>query len=405
MLAKLNTLALVGIDTVPVEAEVEVSTGLPKTVLVQRQLPGTRAVSAPSYTTGNVQGAKQRGEPSVGRRKTPKRRSAPPSLCRRDATMIVDCHVHACAMTSGDGSISPRLRKSLAFRFARWGLGIAGDDETMERSMEAKLVETVETAHPLDAAVVLALDAVYDDEGNRNEARTHLYVSNAYAAGLARKHPKLLFGASVHPYRRDAVAELERCIDRGAVLLKWLPVVQDFDPADARCFPLYEVLAHHRLPLLCHTGGEAFLPNLNKVVADPALLVPALKRGVTVIAAHCGTRSRLGEPSYTPTFVRLAREHANLYGDTSALNQPLRSYAYDQVLKDEAVRCKLVHGSDWPVIPIPTRRVGWRRALGLLLGEKNWLRRDVLTKQHLGFEDGYWHRAASLLRLPRERPV
>src|SRR5215469_10428786 len=34
MLAKLNTYALVGIDAVPVEAEVDVSTGLPKTLLV-----------------------------------------------------------------------------------------------------------------------------------------------------------------------------------------------------------------------------------------------------------------------------------------------------------------------------------------------------------------------------------
>jgi magnesium chelatase family protein len=34
MLAKLNTFALVGIDAVPVEAEVDASPGLPKTVLV-----------------------------------------------------------------------------------------------------------------------------------------------------------------------------------------------------------------------------------------------------------------------------------------------------------------------------------------------------------------------------------
>src|SRR5947209_10722683 len=34
MLAKLNTFALVGIDAVPVEAEVDVSDGLPKTILV-----------------------------------------------------------------------------------------------------------------------------------------------------------------------------------------------------------------------------------------------------------------------------------------------------------------------------------------------------------------------------------
>ena len=66
--------------------------------------------------------------------------------------MIVDCHVHACATTPDHGSLSPRLRKSLTFRFTRWRLGIAGDDdETMERGMEAKLVETVATARPDDA--------------------------------------------------------------------------------------------------------------------------------------------------------------------------------------------------------------------------------------------------------------
>jgi magnesium chelatase family protein len=34
MLAKLNTFALVGIDAVPVEAEVDASPGLPKTVML-----------------------------------------------------------------------------------------------------------------------------------------------------------------------------------------------------------------------------------------------------------------------------------------------------------------------------------------------------------------------------------
>jgi magnesium chelatase family protein len=34
VLAKLNTFALVGIDAVPVEAEIDAATGLPKTILV-----------------------------------------------------------------------------------------------------------------------------------------------------------------------------------------------------------------------------------------------------------------------------------------------------------------------------------------------------------------------------------
>src|SRR5262249_43889823 len=251
------------------------------------------------------------------------------------AAMIVDCHVHAVADTPGHGRVSPKLRKSIPFRFARWRLGVKADrGEALEREAEAKLAETVAGAGQLDAVVVLALDAVYDGAGRLDEANTHLYVSNDYAAELAGRHPKLLFGASVHPHRKDAVDELERCVGRRAVLLKWLPVVQNFSPADPRCFPLYDVLARHRLPLLCHTGGEQALPNLNKEAADPTLLLPALERGVTVIAAHCGTRSRRFEKSYLGAFVRLAREHANCYGDTAALNMPSRSYAYDTVLKD-----------------------------------------------------------------------
>ena len=33
-----------------------------------------------------------------------------------------------------------------------------------------------------------------------------------------------------------------------------------------------------------------------------------------------------------------------------------------------------------------------------LMKEKNWMRRDVLIKQRLGFDEAYWHRAAKLLR-------
>jgi hypothetical protein len=40
MLAKLNTFALVGIEAVPVEVEVDASAGLPRTVLVEEGLTG-----------------------------------------------------------------------------------------------------------------------------------------------------------------------------------------------------------------------------------------------------------------------------------------------------------------------------------------------------------------------------
>jgi predicted TIM-barrel fold metal-dependent hydrolase len=252
----------------------------------------------------------------------------------------------------------------------------------------------------LDRVVLLAFDAVYDEQGRFDDANTHLFVTNNYVAELVKQYPqRLLMGASVHPYRKDAARELERAIAMGAALCKWLPIVQNFDPADARCYPLYEILAHHRVPLLSHTGGEQSLPNLRRDVADPRLLEPALERGVTVIAAHCGTRSRPGETDFLRQWTRMALEHENFYGDTAALNLPTRSYAWKTLLADERLRKKLLHGSDWPILPLPPLRVGLGRA-ARLLRDLNWIRRDLQIKRALGLGEDYFARAAGVVRLP-----
>ena len=217
---------------------------------------------------------------------------------------------------------------------------------------------------------------------------------------LARRHPKMRPAASIHPDRPDAIEELERCVRAGAVMIKWLPIVQDFNPSDPKCIPFYEALAHHKVTLLSHTGAENALPNLDKTTADPMLLRPALERGVRVIMAHCGSRLKPWELDYVDNFVRLANEFEHCYGDTSALSLPMRSHAYAAILKDKVVREKLVHGSDWPIMPIPpATMIGIRASMGLWLTEGNWMRRDVLIKQHLGFDDAYWRRAAKVLRL------
>ena len=240
---------------------------------------------------------------------------------------------------------------------------------------------------------------VYTSDGNLDLPSTHLYVKNDYALAVCRRNPKMLFAASVHPYRKDAVAEIERCVAAGAVMMKWLPIVQNFNPSDERCIPFYEVLAHYKLPLLSHTGGEKSLPNLDPNVMDPALLLPAVQRGVTVIAAHCGTRSEPAETDYLPTFIRMAREHEHFYGDTAALCLPTREYAFDLLLNDKIVRNKLIHGSDWPIISIPPLlplgiRESWR-----LMADRNWMRRDITIKRKLGFDETYFHRAGKVLKL------
>lgn len=300
--------------------------------------------------------------------------------------------------------MTPRIYRSVPFRFMQSRLGIhhkEGEEPQTELAITQLLFTLLTETAELDAAAVLAFDAVYTADGQLNAADTHFYVKNDFVIELARRHPKILFGASVHPYRKDAIAELERCIAAGAVLLKWLPITQDINPADPRCIPFFECLAHHRLPLLSHTGGEKTLPNINVEVASPALLEEAARRGVTIIAAHCGTRSAPGENDYVDVFAKMAREHEHFYGDTSALSIPTRSHAYKTLFEDQEVMKKVIHGSDWSIIPVPpVFRLGLA-ATADLLQEPNWLRRDILIKQRLGFDEDYWNRAAKVLRLPR----
>ena len=180
--------------------------------------------------------------------------------------------------------------------------------------------------------------------------------------------------------------------------MKWLPLTQMMDPASEQCIPLYEAMAHHGIPLLCHTGGEQTLTAPDKSVRDPAKLRLALERGVTVIAAHCGTRSLWGEEEYFDTFCRMAKEHERFYGDTAAITLPTRNYCLKRLLADRELQAKLVHGSDWPVMSWPpVRHLGvggaWR-----MFREGNWMRRDVMIKRELGFDEAYWTRAEKILR-------
>lgn len=308
--------------------------------------------------------------------------------------MRVDVHFHTCCMEPGDGATSSEVLDSVPFKYMRWRLGI-GYGSDVQAKLERKVIETVDGTPELDAAGLLAFDAVYTREGGLDRGNTHLYVTNEYASRLAGRCAKLLFVCSVHPYRKDAQAELERWIRAGAVACKWLPIVQGFSPADPECEALYEVMAHYGLPLLCHTGGEKSLPNLRPDTADPALLVGALKRGVKVIMAHCGTRSSPFERDYYDVFRRCVLEWEHGYGDTSAMLLPTRWYGLARAADDAGVRRKLVHGSDWPIPPLPPP--GMVGVTGLT--ESNWLRRDTIIKQVIFPEPEYWDRAAQVLKL------
>src|SRR5690242_2411822 len=56
-------------------------------------------------------------------------------------------------------------------------------------------------------------------------------------------------GVSINPQRRDAIEELERCVLRGASLVKVLPNAQHFDLANPAYIPFYKRLAELKIPM------------------------------------------------------------------------------------------------------------------------------------------------------------
>jgi predicted TIM-barrel fold metal-dependent hydrolase len=161
-------------------------------------------------------------------------------------------------------------------------------------------------------------------------------------------------------------------------------------------------MAEAGLPLLAHTGGENTVPVVNAQLADPRLLRSPLECGVTVIAAHCATKSGLLDPEYFDDWVRMLAEFPNLYGDNSAMVSLNRSARLRDCLRP-AISARMVHGSDFPV-PVLGHRLWMNGSLGWSEFRRhqkirNPLERDWVFKKEIGFSEETRTRAARLLRL------
>jgi uncharacterized protein len=252
------------------------------------------------------------------------------------------------------------------------------------------------------AVALLAQDEVYRPDGTRREDLGTFYVPNDYVLRLAAQHWEFLPVVSVHPARRDAIEELDRCIAAGAVMLKLLPNCHDVDCSDPRYRRFWERMAEARLPLLAHTGGEHTVQVINAAYSDPRTLIQPLECGVTVIAAHAATRSGLGDPEYFHEWASMLERWPNLYGDTSAWNVPMRG-RFAGISTAGLISERLLHGSDYPV---PVNGV-WARMRGFI-SDADWqrtraipnvLERDYQIKRAMGFTDEHFTRVAGLLRL------
>jgi hypothetical protein len=243
------------------------------------------------------------------------------------------------------------MRRSWKFRYYLKAFGVTVKELEQEGDMLVvrRLSAQLPASSSVHKAVLFALDGAFDAGGHLDETRTELYIPNSFVEDACRRHPNLMYGASIHPRRPDAMEHIDRSIEAGAVLMKWLPSIQGIDPADRTLTPFYRALAERQLPLLSHTGEEESFTRADNALADPERLRLPLEQGVTVIAAHCASNGRNGGQRNFDRFLALMKEFPNLHGDISALTQINRPGHLQRMLQYPEYHDRLHYGTDMPL--------------------------------------------------------
>jgi predicted TIM-barrel fold metal-dependent hydrolase len=320
---------------------------------------------------------------------------------------FLDMHCHVAGLGGGGSGcfVSERLRRSwkAGFYFRSFGVSRRELEQQGDALCADRLSTMLSESRHVNRAVVLALDGAVDERGNLDAKRTEFYVPNEFVAAMATRHTNLLFGASVNPYRPDALARLDRAAADHAVLVKWLPSIQLIDPADDRLAPFYRRMAELGLPLLVHTGTEHSFTWSKDEFADPARLRLPLSLGVTVIAAHAAWPGRHEGERDVDRLAHLMTVYPNLYADISSLTQINKPGALHEVLRRPEFRGRLVYGTDFPLINMPivspwffSRELSLRQRWQISRIKNPW-DRDVALKQALGVPADVFTRAEKLL--------
>lgn len=315
----------------------------------------------------------------------------------------VDCHVHLVGNgLKGSGCwirMSGWHRWLGGFMARMIGMPVGFEHEDFDAAYVGRLAGFVQDSS-VDHILLLAQEEVYNEDGTKREFGS-FHVPNEYLFDVCSQHPEFLPAVSIHPARKDALEELDRCLGKGARALKLLPNCLDVDCSRPAYDAFWEKMAEAGLPMLAHTGGEMTVPVANKRYQDPRYLKRPLEIGVKIIAAHSASNSSLWDQDYFDHLVEMMRVFPNLYADTSALNTPVRSAAFAKVLRCDLLE-RFIHGSDFPV-PVGT---WYARLRGLVDGPSraraagitNLIERDLSLKQAMGFDDAHFTRVWEVLR-------
>jgi predicted TIM-barrel fold metal-dependent hydrolase len=321
---------------------------------------------------------------------------------------LLDIHVHTAGIGAGDSGcfVSKEMQRSYKFGIylksfwtSRDELKTRGDAIVLE-----KISQKLSESKHVGAAVILALDGAVDKAGNLDRENTEVYVPNEFLAKETAKYTNLLWGASINPKRHDALKRLTWAQEQGAVLVKWIPSIMQFDPADESLRPFYQKLIEYQMPLLTHAGQERSFTKARDELCDPQRLHLPLKMGVTVIVAHiASTGSNDGERD-TDRLARMMSSYTNLFSEISSLTQINRLGYLSEALTRPEWQGRLLYASDFPLINMilaspyyfPLQLTG--KEMRRLAAIGNPWDRDVRLKQALGVPEQVFHRPAQLFR-------
>ena len=286
------------------------------------------------------------------------------------ADTLIDHHVHILGLgnTNSGIEVHPDTRSYLhPFKLTRFkyfmDAGNVTDEALADEQYLENLLAQIDNI-PIGFRVQgLALDRFYTETGEVDLENFEIYIPNDYVVGLGELYSdKIIPVISVHPYRLDAVEELEKWASQGVRVVKWLPNVQGIDPSSPRCDAFYAALNRLDMVLLSHAGTELALDSHGRQhLGNPLLLRRALEAQVKVIVCHCGTSGTsqdlddpmLPEVDNFTLFMRLFDDpiyEGLLFADISGMtlvNQVGNSLK--EILARKDLHARLLYGSDYPL--------------------------------------------------------
>mgnify|MGYP002640408389 CR=1 FL=1 len=298
---------------------------------------------------------------------------------------LVDHHVHVLGLgnTNSGIEVNPDSKsyfhpiKRTRFSFFM-DAGSVTDEALADEQYLEYLLAQIEYIPGSFQVLGLALDRFYKENGEIDPDNFDIYIPNRYITSLHQRYPdKIQPAISVHPYRKDAVAELEKWSAQGVRVVKWVPNAQGIDPSSALCDSFYAAMNRLDMVLLSHAGEELALDSYGRQhLGNPLLLRRALDAQVKVIISHCGTAGNsidLDDPDHpkVANFQLFMRMFENpkyeelLFADISAMtlvNQIGESLK--EVLSRPDLHSRLFYGSDYPLPAVDILNQNY--ALGLL---------------------------------------